>query len=82
MFLPCLQTQIHVAMSIVDVVGIVTVDGFLGAAKQKGKMSFGLCTPLACVGKELLDIEVKLSGCDGEQWRQRRAEGVYERTPN
>ncbi len=55
-FLPCLQTQIHVAMSIVDVVGIVAVDGFLGAAKQKGKMSFGSCTPLACVGKELLDI--------------------------
>jgi hypothetical protein len=42
-------------MSIVDVVGIV-VDGFLGAVKQKGKMSFGSCTPLACVRKELLDI--------------------------
>jgi hypothetical protein len=46
-------------MSILDVVGIVVVtvvDGFLGAAKQKGKMCFGSCTPLACVGKELLDI--------------------------
>ncbi len=46
-------------MSIVDVIGIVivpVVDGFLGAAKQKGKMCFGLCTPLARVRKELLDI--------------------------
>jgi len=43
-------------MSIVDVVGIVVVDGFLRATKQKGKMCFGSCAPLACVGKELLDI--------------------------